>query len=142
MAQRGVEILLRRLPFRADSTRERKPGKLQLLLLSPKAESEASVPLLTTRLIHNPLADFSLLNNPERLCLESRARRGQTSEVNRQGVYGLPGIAPGPNKSDRSTALAASPKKGPTRKISCIVAKSDECVRFSGLAWGRPFTLG
>jgi hypothetical protein len=37
-------------------------------------------------------------------------------------------IRAAPNRSDRSLALAASFKNGPTPKISCMVRKSEECV--------------
>ena len=43
-------------------------------------------------------------------------------------IYGVFGMAPGANRSDRSLALAASFKKGATPKMSCIVRKSEECV--------------
>ena len=91
-----------------------------------------------------------------RLCIY-HARRGQQQGESlrksnfhapasislRLGVvcYGFLGIAPGPNRSDRSSPFTASARNGPTRKISCIVRKSEECVRFNGLAYGTPFTF-
>ena len=48
--------------------------------------------------------------------------------------YGLVGITPGSNRSDKSVALAASPRNGDgpevalTWKTSCMVRKSEECV--------------
>src|SRR5580700_977770 len=47
-------------------------------------------------------------------------------------LYGFVGITPGLNRSDKSVALAASPKNGDvppdafTWKISCMVRKSEE----------------
>ena len=37
-------------------------------------------------------------------------------------LYGFFGMAPGSNKSDRSSASAASPRNRPTWNISCMVA--------------------
>ena len=48
--------------------------------------------------------------------------------------YGFLGTAPGLNKSERSIAFTASPRNGPTWKISCMVRRSEECVKLSGLA--------
>jgi hypothetical protein len=42
--------------------------------------------------------------------------------------YGFFGIAPGPNRSDRSFELAESPRNVPTPKISSMVRRSEECV--------------
>src|SRR5437773_10538775 len=42
--------------------------------------------------------------------------------------YGFFGIVPGWNKSERSTAFAASRRYGPTWNTFCHVCKSDECV--------------
>src|SRR5262252_6067187 len=54
------------------------------------------------------------------------------------------GIAPSANKLERSLACTASPRKSGlvTWKIFCMVRRSDECVRKTWLANGRPFTLG
>src|SRR5678809_1166571 len=71
---------------------------------------------------------------------EHARRRGRTSRAPasaataihavaaRDPDYGFFGTAPGLNRSRRSFALTASPRYGPTWKISCIVRKSDECV--------------
>ena len=50
------------------------------------------------------------------------------------------GMTPGAKRSERSVALAASPRKGEfppfarTWKISCMVRRSDEWVKSTGLA--------
>ena len=61
--------------------------------------------------------------------LPSSARIEQPKGVNEAiPGYGFLGTTPGLNRSERSLALTASPRSGPTRKISCIVRKSEECV--------------
>ena len=49
--------------------------------------------------------------------------------------YGFFGMAPGPNKSERSVAFAASFRNGSSNpKICCMVRRSEECVKLTGLA--------
>lgn len=80
---------------------------------------------------HAP-ASISLLSGAVRVSVQPRLRAA---------CYGFLGMAPGANRSERSSALAASASSGPTPKISCMVRKSEECVKFTGLAYGTPFTF-
>jgi hypothetical protein len=57
-----------------------------------------------------------------------RAVSDQLRAVSERVFYGFFGIAPGSNRSDKSLALAASARNGPTWKISCMVRRSEECV--------------
>src|ERR1700756_4936545 len=55
-------------------------------------------------------------------------------------------VTPGPNRSDKSVAVAAAPRKlkpclGSTSKISCMVRRKEEWEYWIVFEYGTPFTF-